>query len=194
SIGIWSGWRALRWRPTGTREGLKTGLEGSGPAASDDAAGTGAVSKHYPQASGTRPPGMALSFLQLALRLTHREAGDVDALASSGLPLVLALEIQARSTPSASRHTGVDSAHGAGKPDVGPGAHYQRTVAQARFAGVAAHRAKVYAPLSGARARHASAIPTLDNVCAQPCASDRGLRLLCGSYSDFSSPLCVPGH
>ena len=33
-------------------------------------------------------------------RLTHRETGDVDALASSGLPLVLALEIQTWSTPS----------------------------------------------------------------------------------------------
>src|SRR5215831_7146252 len=68
--------------------------------------------------------GRALSLLQLAIRLTHRATGDVDALASSGLPLILALEIQARSTPSASRPPGVDSAHGSGKPDVGTGAYW----------------------------------------------------------------------
>src|SRR5215813_12024881 len=72
--------------------------------------------------------GRALALLQLAIRLTHREPGDVYALASSGLPLVLALEIQARSTTSASRHTGADSPHGSGKLDVGTGAHCQRTV------------------------------------------------------------------
>src|SRR5262245_15709294 len=89
--------------------------------------------------------GMALAFLQLAARLTHRETGDVYTLASSGLPRVLALEIQARSTHSASRYTGVDSSYGSGKPDVGTGADCQRTVAQARSAGVAAHRAQIHA-------------------------------------------------
>jgi hypothetical protein len=39
----------------GTSEGLKTDLEGSGPAESDDADGLGEVPEHYPQAPGTRP-------------------------------------------------------------------------------------------------------------------------------------------
>jgi hypothetical protein len=55
---------ALRCRPARTSEGLKTALEGSGPAEADDADGLGEVPEHYPQAPGTRPkiqvgPGMA---------------------------------------------------------------------------------------------------------------------------------------
>ena len=45
----------FRCRPSGASEGLKTGLEGLEPAASDDAAGLGEVPEHYPQAPGTRP-------------------------------------------------------------------------------------------------------------------------------------------
>src|SRR5262245_3957335 len=52
---MWSGWGALRWRPIGAREALKTGLEGSWPAESHDAAGLGEVPKYYPQPAGTRP-------------------------------------------------------------------------------------------------------------------------------------------
>ena len=46
---------ALRCGPAGTSAGLKTDLEGSGPAESDDADGLGEVLEHYPQAPGTRP-------------------------------------------------------------------------------------------------------------------------------------------
>ena len=54
-IVVESGWRALRWRATGSSEGLKTGVEASRPADSYDTDGTGEVSKHYPQARSTRP-------------------------------------------------------------------------------------------------------------------------------------------
>src|SRR5262249_5184743 len=46
---------ALRCRPAGTSEGLKTDLEGSRSAESDDADGLGEVPEHYPQPTGTRP-------------------------------------------------------------------------------------------------------------------------------------------
>jgi hypothetical protein len=54
-IVVWSGWGALRYRLTGVDEGLRTGLESLWPADSDDADGTGEVSKQYPQVVGTRP-------------------------------------------------------------------------------------------------------------------------------------------
>jgi len=47
----------LRYRLTGTNEGLKTSLEGAWPAESDDTAGIGEVQKQYPQPAGTRPSG-----------------------------------------------------------------------------------------------------------------------------------------
>src|SRR5262249_47621742 len=46
---------ALRGRPAGASEGVKTDLEGSAPAESDDADGLGEVPEPYPQAPGTRP-------------------------------------------------------------------------------------------------------------------------------------------
>ena len=46
---------ALKHRPTGVSERLKTDLEGLSPAESDDAGGSGEVPKYYPQPAGTRP-------------------------------------------------------------------------------------------------------------------------------------------
>ncbi len=53
----------LRGRPAGASEGVKADLEGSGPAASDDADGLGEVPEHYPQAPGTRPVSLRQALL-----------------------------------------------------------------------------------------------------------------------------------
>src|SRR4029434_9286269 len=54
---------ALRCRPARTSEGLKTALEGSGPAEADEADGLEEVPEHYPQAPGTRPSDWRADFL-----------------------------------------------------------------------------------------------------------------------------------
>src|SRR5262245_8341414 len=52
-----------------SKEGLKTGWEGSYPAESDDAAGTGEVPKYYPQPAGTRPKARVCTLgLEINLR------------------------------------------------------------------------------------------------------------------------------
>jgi len=43
-------------RPRGVNEGLQTRFESWSLADTHDTAGLGAVSKHYPQPAGTRPP------------------------------------------------------------------------------------------------------------------------------------------
>jgi len=74
-----------------------------------------------------------------------RATGDVSPLASCRVPAILALEDSSRTATDAGSAASADSPDGPGQPDVGTGAHCQRTTAQARSAGLAAYRAQIYA-------------------------------------------------
>jgi hypothetical protein len=71
--------------------------------------------------------------------LLHPHTGNIYALASCGFPPVLAVEIETRTPPSAQRLP-----DGPGESDLGPGAHGERTLAEARPAGVSENRTKTH--------------------------------------------------
>src|ERR1700732_101599 len=49
----------------------------------------------------------------------HRQAGNLDRMASEGIPSILALEVQARKTSTAEGHPRAECAHGRGESDLG---------------------------------------------------------------------------
>src|SRR5437763_2023509 len=79
------------------------------------------------------PPrlGLAGTLVRLASGISHGATGDLDPLASAGLPALLALEIQAWTSADPCGPASPHPAYGAGEPVMGRGAYRQRTLAQA---------------------------------------------------------------
>ena len=63
--------------------------------------------------------GAVVSMVQLEGCFSHRQAGNLDRLASEGIPPILALEVQAGKTSIAEEHPRADCAHGTGESDLG---------------------------------------------------------------------------
>src|SRR5580700_6049526 len=75
----------------------------------------------------------------------HRQAGNLDRLASEGIPFVLALEVQAGTTSIAEKHPRADCAHGTGESDLGSGTSGRRTLTQTWDSSLTPHGAQILA-------------------------------------------------
>ena len=115
-----------------------------------------------------RRSGLALALVRLAAGLACRATGDFDPLAPPGVPALVALEIQAGTATDPGGPPSADLPHGPRPPDVGPGAHRQRTAAQAGPARVPTNRAQIFAEAPEPRSGHTRAVPALVHVCPQP--------------------------
>jgi hypothetical protein len=90
-----------------------------------------------------------LALVRLASGPRHRATCNPDPLASSGIPTVLALDITSRTSTDSCGPASAHPPDGLWQPNVGRGAHRQRTAPQAWTACIPAHRTHVYAQATG---------------------------------------------
>ena len=126
------------------------------------------------QCAGTRRAGAAN---RLASTPDGREAGDAHSMASKGIPLVLAVEIDAAwPTPIAGQRSVLDRGHGRGKSHVGRGTDCVGTAGKARGSGLAAYRAAVHG--FGSRSQEQARLTGMERLLAQSRAIGARMRLL----------------
>jgi hypothetical protein len=119
--------------------------------------------------------GAAVPAVRRALRTGRRAPADPDSLALSGFQVPVEMEVPTRTATDSSGAEAAHPADGAGESTVGSGTDRQRAVGEARTACLAAHRAEVSTVATGGASAWGSA---LGDVPEEPCAGDRGVRLL----------------
>ncbi len=113
-------------------------------------------------------------------------------MASKGIPLALAVEIDAAGpTPIVGQHAALDRGHGRGKSHVGRGTDCVGTAGKARDSGLAAYRAAIHAFRSAIQER--ARLSGMEFVRAQSCAGSAGLRLLRDGHGDVPGALHLRG-
>ena len=93
--------------------------------------------------------------------------GDVPALASATVQALLVLHFGSWTAPDSGRAASPYPSDGTRQHHVGLATHRQRTPAQARLAGLAAHRPEVHTPISRSSVRPSRTLPTLADLRAQ---------------------------